>query len=240
MTLKVLLDVMSQPSRAVLIFCRAAAIPHEFKPIMVKNLENKTDHFLKINPLGTVPAIDDGGVAIKDSSAILRYLCRTRDLPDHWFPRDPASEAKVDEFLHWQHLNVRAGCALYFIKRWLEPITKQTPPNEADVARQLKIMTKVLNTVESVWLENGKNKYISGSEKISVADIMACCELEQPLMAGYDVREGRPILSEYMNRIKAELNPHYDDAHKIVFQMAKKFGGDIPGIYEPRKEKSNN
>ena len=125
MTLKVLLDVMSQPSRAVLIFCRAAAIPHEFKPIMVGKLENKKEDFLKINPLGTVPAVDDGGVAIKDSSAILRYLCRTRDLPDHWFPRDPVAESKVDEFLHWQHLNVRAGCALYFRKRWIDPMIEK-------------------------------------------------------------------------------------------------------------------
>jgi len=237
MTLKVLLDVMSQPSRAVLIFCRAAAVPHEFKPIMVKKLENKTDEFLKVNPLGTVPAIDDGGVAIKDSSAILKYLCRTRDIPDHWFPKDPVGEAKVDEYLHWQHLNVRAGCAVYFVKRWLLPITTQKPPNEASVAKQLEIMTKALNTVENVWLEKGKNKYITGSDKISVADIMACCELEQPSLAGYDVRDGRPILSEYMKRIKEELNPHYDDVHAVVYQMTKKFGGDIPGIYEPRKEK---
>ena len=31
--------------------------------------------------------------------------------------------------------------------------------------------------------ENGKNKYICG-DKISVADIVALCELEQPSMAG--------------------------------------------------------
>ena len=47
-------------------------------------------------------------------------------------------------------------------------------PDEADVAKQLKIMTKALDTVESVWLEKGKNKYITGSDKISVADIQAC------------------------------------------------------------------
>ena len=108
-------------------------------------------------------------------------------------------------------------------------------PDEADVAKQLKIMTKALDTVESVWLEKGKNKYITGSDKISVADIQACCELEQPSLAGYDVREGRPVLAEYMRRVQEELNPHYDEVHKVVYQLTKKFGGDIPGIYEPRK-----
>ena len=55
--------------------------------------------------------------------------------------------------------------------------------------------------------------------QISVADILACCELEQPQMAGYNVREGRPILADYMERVKKELNPHYEEAHKIVYQV---------------------
>ena len=44
-------------------------------------------------------------------------------------------------------------------------------------------MHKTLDAIENIWLENGQKKYLCG-EKISVADIVACCELEQPLMAG--------------------------------------------------------
>ena len=46
----------------------------------------------------------------------------------------------------------------------------------------------------------------------------------------YDVTEGRPVLKEYMERVKSELQPHYDDVHAIVYQMCKKFGGKIPGL----------
>ena len=63
--------------------------------------------------------------------------------------------------------------------------------------------------------------------QISVADILACCELEQPQMAGYNVREGRPVLAEYMDRVTGLLNPHYDEAHKVLYQMRDKFGGKI-------------
>ena len=59
---------------------------------------------------------------------------------------------------------------------------------------------------------------------------MACCELEQPQIAGYDVRQGRPVLEAYMDRVKAELNPHYEEAHKVLYQMRDKFGGKIPGV----------
>ena len=45
----------------------------------------------------------------------------------------------------------------------------------------------------------------------------------------YDVREGRPVLKAYMDRVISDLSPEYDDAHKIVRMMVKKFGGKIPG-----------
>ena len=59
----------------------------------------------------------------------------------------------------------------------------QKPPNEKSVARFEKGMVKALDDIEQIWLENGAKKYLMG-DKISVADIAACCELEQPSMAG--------------------------------------------------------
>ena len=50
MTLKIFADLMSQPSRALVIFCRAAKIPHEFKPIMIKNGDHLSEEMTKINP----------------------------------------------------------------------------------------------------------------------------------------------------------------------------------------------
>ena len=48
------------------------------------------------------------------SVGILRYLCRERDVPDHWYPRDSKKQAKVDEYLEWQHLDTRLNCAMFF------------------------------------------------------------------------------------------------------------------------------
>ena len=59
---------------------------------------------------------------------------------------------------------------------------------------------------------------------------MACCELEQPQIAGYDVRKNRPVLAAYMERVQSDLNPFYDEAHKVLYQMRDKFGGKIPGV----------
>lgn len=49
------------------------------------------------------------------SVAILKYLCETFDLPDHWYPKDLKKRARVDQYLAWQHLNVRKSGGTYFM-----------------------------------------------------------------------------------------------------------------------------
>ena len=224
---------MSQPARAVMIFVRAAKIPHEFENIMIKEGMHQTPEYTRINPFQLVPAITDNGVAIRESCAIFRYLASTREIDDHWYPKNPFLQAKVDSYLAWQHMNTRMNCSRYFLVSWLVPLMTQLPVDTKKQESALLGMEKTLDDIERVWLEEGKRKYIAGPDPegaISVADILACCELEQPSMAGYDVRTGRPILAEYMNRVKEDLNPHYDDIHKIVYRMKEKFGGKVPGV----------
>ena len=54
MTLKVFLDFMSQPSRALLLFVRAASIPHELKPIRIAKAEHRSPEFTKMSQFQTV------------------------------------------------------------------------------------------------------------------------------------------------------------------------------------------
>jgi len=234
---KVFADLMSQPARAVVIFCRAAGIQHEHVPIRIGNGDHKTAEYAKINRFNKVPAIKDGDFTLTESIAMFRYLAREKNIDDHWYPKDSQAQARVDEYLEWQHLNTRFKCAPYFRTRWLIPMKTQKAPNEKEVAKLRKSMEECLDDIEQKWLLNGSNNYICGGENISVADILAACELEQPTMAGYDIREGRGVLSAYLDRVKADLNPHYDDVHSMVYKMRDKFGGDIPGVYSEKKAK---
>lgn len=68
---------------------------------------HKHPEFLKINPFGQVPAIDDGGLVISDSNAILVYLA-TQYADSSWLPRDPEGAAAVQRWL-----SVAAGQIAY-------------------------------------------------------------------------------------------------------------------------------
>lgn len=54
--------------------------------------------YLAINPFHQIPAIDDGGVIIRDSIAILIYLADTYDRSGRWYPRDPQTRVRVNEW----------------------------------------------------------------------------------------------------------------------------------------------
>eukprot|EP00092_Neocalanus_flemingeri_P034310 GFUD01037313.1.p1 GENE.GFUD01037313.1~~GFUD01037313.1.p1 ORF type:complete len:239 (+),score=80.54 GFUD01037313.1:147-863(+) len=229
MSVKVFADLMSQPARAVVIFCRAAGIPHEHVNVRITAGDTKTEEYAKMNPFMKVPVIKDGDFALTESVAMFRYLAREKGVADHWYPNDSKAQARVDEYLEWQHLNTRMMCAGYFLQRWLIPMTTRKF-DEKKVAGAKKSMEACLDDFERVWLGGGKNNYVVG-DKISVADILAACEMEQPSMAGYDVTQGREVLGEYLRRVKGELNPHYDEVSDVVYKMRDKFGGTVPGVY---------
>jgi len=227
MALKVYVDLMSQPSRALYLFLKLTKIPCETNLVKLREGEHFTEEFGKMNPFRKVPVIDDNGFILTESVAILRYLARDRKVAEHWYPSDLKKQAKVDEYLEWQHLNTRLFCAMFFRHKFLEPMMFNRPVEDKKVARFKEEMEKCLAQIETIWLENGKKKFIIGDE-ISVADLLAVCELEQPGMAGYDVFAKHPIIGEWRERIKSLTEPHYEETHKICRLITAKFGGVPP------------
>jgi glutathione S-transferase len=60
--------------------------------------EHKRAGFLALNPFGQVPVIEDDGIVMGDSNAILVYLA-LRYAPPSWLPREPLGAAQVQRWL---------------------------------------------------------------------------------------------------------------------------------------------
>jgi glutathione S-transferase len=71
----------------------------EFREVDLARGEQKTETFQKLNPFGQVPVIDDGGVIVADSSAILVYLARKYDAAGRWLPEDAEAAARIQRWL---------------------------------------------------------------------------------------------------------------------------------------------
>ena len=73
--MKLYIDYISQPARAVWALCKLAKVTHELISIRIQKGEHKTEEFKKINPNLKVPAIKDGDFCLYESHAIMRYIC---------------------------------------------------------------------------------------------------------------------------------------------------------------------
>ncbi|MGH0151449.1 UNVERIFIED_CONTAM: hypothetical protein FKN15_024099 [Acipenser sinensis] len=109
------------PCRSVYIFAKKNNIPFEFKQLSLSEGQHYSEEFGKINPLRKVPAMKDGDYQLAESIAILLYMCRKFKTPDHWYPSDLQKQAKVDEYLSWQHAAIRAPASKLFWFKFKTP-----------------------------------------------------------------------------------------------------------------------
>jgi len=218
--LKLYFDFLSQPSRVLYLFMKKTEIPFEAKPLNLRKKEHLTEEYKNLNPFTKVPFIDDNGTVLMESIAILRYLCRSYNVPDHWYPKDSQKQARVDEYLEWQHLNTRAHCLEYFRQKVLWPMHTGRPANEENISKLEKRMAESLNLLENIWLK--EKPFLCGNE-ISISDLVAACEVEQPRMGGFDPLADRPNLSKWFGRVRSEFSPFYEEAHKIIDQTADEY-----------------
>ena len=80
------------------LFLSLLRLPYELVEVDVAAGAHKSPEFLRMNPFGQVPVIQDGDVTLADSNAILVYL-QGRYAPGQWLPSDPRAAAQVQRWL---------------------------------------------------------------------------------------------------------------------------------------------
>lgn len=55
----------------------------------------------------------------------------------------------------------------------------KAPDDDYVAEASKKQMDETLNTIEKLWLDEGK-PFIGGANEVSIADLFAACEIEQP------------------------------------------------------------
>jgi len=213
-------DFMSQPSRAVWLFLKAAGIPFEEKQIAIRKGEHQTDEFAKLNPFRLVPVIDDGGFVLYESFAIFKYLATSRKVADHWYPSELKHRARIEAYLQWHSIMVRLMASQVFRIQIIEPRARNKPVDRQRLAKYENILGVVLDSFETVWLQD--TPYIC-SQDISIADVACICELMQVHAVDYPLFEDRPKLDAWAKRVRERLNPHFDQANFMVEKVRNNF-----------------
>ncbi|XP_043692142.1 glutathione S-transferase T1-like [Telopea speciosissima] len=226
MKLKVYGDRLSQPTRAVIIFCKVNGIDFEEIKIDLLKRQHLSPEFREINPMKQVPAIVDGKFKLFESHAILLYIaCAFPGVAHHWYPADLFTRARINSVLDWHHSTLRRG-TVTLIRNSVLASAFGLPLNPQAAAEGEKILTSSLSKIESVWLgENGK--FLLGSSQPSIADLSLVCEIMQlELLEEKDVNRllgpHKKIL-QWIEDTRNATRPHFDELHKFIFKAKSRF-----------------
>ncbi len=94
-------------SRATIVrwYLEELGVPYEFVLLDMQSSEHLKPEFLAINPIGKVPAIEDGDLKLWESGAILLYLARKYGQ----MPESLAEQAIVDQWVLFANATLGPG-----------------------------------------------------------------------------------------------------------------------------------
>lgn len=168
----------SREAAKAAIALRETGAEFEIVPLSrVEDMRPPQGHYrTKINPMGTVPALDDDGFLLLESGAILRYLAdkypQAKLVPD-----DPKGKAKAQQWVFWEGTTYVLAlcnlCMLHGVKQVDAPAFESIYPfrQSKDPARELEIAYEQVAHRHGV-LDNALagRKYIA-NDAYSMADI---------------------------------------------------------------------
>lgn len=153
---------MSPRARKVRIALAEKGLPCEKVTVDITKGEQKKPEFLAVNPNGKVPALQDNGTNLYESSIIMEYLNEKYPNPP-LLPTDPGQRARARVLLHYGDNPFDGACAAIVGEVFFKP-KGQANQNAITKAKQ-----DLASCFERLEKELGDNNYLAGA--FSLADI---------------------------------------------------------------------
>jgi glutathione S-transferase len=180
--------------RRVRIALHEKAIPYEDVIVDLPGGAHRTSGFRRLNPFGQVPVLEDDGLVLYESVAILEYLEERHPMPP-LLPADVAGRAVARQWM------LTAGDYLIGpFHRWLAQFF--TPEDAWDRADQARAQDEIGGHLDVLEAALGGRDHLAGS--FSLADVCYApfaCELETARLGA--LLTPRPRVRAWIERLSA-------------------------------------
>lgn len=152
-----------------------------------------TPEYRRMNPNGLVPVLQDGGLTMFESAAIVRYLTAQYG-DDAFWPRDARARAALDVWAEWAKLTF----ATAVVHRVFIPLVRQKAGerDEAALAASIRSVTRLAQIADD---RLAGQKFLGG-EHLTFADIMLGGPLYRYFTLDFE-RAPTPHLEAYYKRL---------------------------------------
>jgi glutathione S-transferase len=186
-TLKVFGYAQSRAIRTLWL-CEELGAPYELVQTTTVDGATRAPAFLKINPAGHIPAIDDGGFTLSESMAINLYLAKKHG---KLYPEGPQAEAKAWQWSFWVVSELDAPIVRWIMHAMLLPMEQRDVKIAREAREAMEWPLQVLNG------ELGKQQYLADPNAFTVADLNVASVLYRLLFVDL---AGKPHLEAWLKR----------------------------------------
>ncbi len=179
--------------RKVLVSLYEKGVPFEHKPVP---FHADDPGFQAASPTGKIPALDDDGFLLPDSSAILHYI-ETKHLEPALIPTEAKALGRAVWFDEYGDTELFPVLIIPFVERFLKP---RLMKKECDEARAQSTIDEKFPPLLDYLESQIEGDYLVGNA-FSIADIAVATNFHNLRLANYEVDAGRwPKLSAYIKK----------------------------------------
>ncbi len=214
--LKIYGSDLSSPCNKVRFTANHLGLKYEYQRMNLRNGEQREEWFVKLNPVGKVPVIDDDGFILFESNTICKYLATKNK--SEIYPQDLKQRAIVDQWIDFGTLHVGTAMSRVFYNRVLAPI-RNLPVDEQSLKDGVKFLDQFLPLVEQ---QLAKSKYFAGNN-FTLADINLVALLDPAEVSDIDIARYAK-LSQWRNDLRKQsfYTQCYKEYGESLKQPAKK------------------
>ncbi len=202
---------LSSPANKVRVTANYIGLKYEYKFVNLRAGEQKTPEFLKVNPVGKIPAIDDGGFLLFESGAIIKYLADKNNSP--LYPKGLTERAVVDQWLDFVTLHVGAAMQKVTYNKVFAP-RMGVAVDENSLKEGITFLSRFLPIVEA---QLAKNTNLIGKQ-LTLADITLLMTLDPAEVSGVDLNPYSQIM-KWRNNLRQQ--DFYTKCHKEYGESLK-------------------
>jgi glutathione S-transferase len=156
--------------RKVVLTAQVLDLPFERTDAGMAHGVVQTPDYLAKNPNGLVPLLEDGGFALWESNAIVRYLCAREH--SALYPQALQDRFNAERWMDWQQTTLNRASGAAFLQ-WI-----RTPAERRDAA----VIAASVSTTEPLFTQLDKHlskQTFMAGDAMTMADVPIACEVHR-------------------------------------------------------------
>jgi glutathione S-transferase len=141
--MKLYYNPFSPNSRRALMAAIQLGVPVERVLVDIRKGEQKRPEYLKLNPNGKVPTLDDDGYVLWESRAIMMYLA-DKTSGHRLYPQELRARADVNHWLFWDAVHFSPAVQVLGFERFVKAMLGMGGPDPKEVERGERLLAPLL------------------------------------------------------------------------------------------------